>query len=168
MTDERLAALFDKRELDELIHTQALAVDTHDWALYRRCFADSVNFDFSEHVERVVGQKNVGIATDPDQWVANVASVIPGFDSTMHAVTNAVHEVKGDTAQSRCYVIAEHFLNNESGDRSITASGIYSFGSIRTSSGWKLKTWRLKVLYYRGNPSLYMQAADRVRKGLVK
>jgi len=159
--------LMDKRALDELISAQAIAVDTHDWDGYRKCFADKVRFDFSEHVERVVG-KGVGEATDPDQWVANVKSVIPGFDSTMHSVTNIIHEIKGDRASSRCYVTAEHFLNTDSGDRSITASGIYMFGSVRTASGWKLETWRLKTLFYRGNPLLYKQAADRVRAGLAK
>jgi hypothetical protein len=167
MVDASLQVLLDKQALDELISTQALAVDRRDWTTYRSCFADAVNFDFSEHVERLVG-KGVGSATDPDKWVADVKSVIPGFDATMHAVTNAVHKVQGDASQSECYVVAEHFLNNDGGDRSITASGIYTFGSVRTPQGWKLKTWRLKVLYYRGNPSLYMRAAEKVRAGLAR
>ena len=164
MTDAAVQELLDKRALDELINGQALAVDTLDWPAYRKCFADQVNFDFSEHVERVAG-KGLGVATNPDEWVTNVRKVIPGFDSTMHTITNAVHVVNGDKASSRCFVTAEHFLNTDSGDRSITASGLYTFDSIRTASGWKLQTWRLKVHYYRGNPSLYMAAAARVQAG---
>jgi 3-phenylpropionate/cinnamic acid dioxygenase small subunit len=164
MTNAAIQELADKRALDDLIYAQAMAVDTIDWPAYRKCFADRVDFDFSEHVERVAG-KGLGAATDPDQWVENVKAVIPGFDSTMHSVTNVIHEVAGERASSRCFVTAEHFLNTETGDRSITASGIYTFDSIRTPTGWKLQTWRLKILYYRGNPSLYMAAAARVRAG---
>jgi hypothetical protein len=163
VTDNPLQMLLDKKALDELIYTQAMALDAQDWKTYRSCFADEVNFDFSEHVERVVGQK-IGAATDPDQWVRNSASVIPGFDSTMHTIASPVHAVRGDTASSRCYIIAEHFLNDFGGERSTTSSGIYTFDSIRTSDGWKIKNWRLKVLYYRGNLALYRVAAERVRE----
>jgi len=164
VTDNPLQILLDKQALDELIYTQAMALDAQDWATYRSCFADEVNFDFSEHVERAVGQK-IGAATDPDQWVSNSASVIPGFDSTMHTIASPVHVVRADTASSRCYIIAEHFLNDVGGDRSTTSSGIYTFDSIRTSGGWKIKNWRLKILYYRGNLALYRIAAERVRQG---
>jgi hypothetical protein len=168
MTDASLQVLLDKSALDDLIYTQAMALDQRDWPTYRTCFADVVDFDFSEHIGRVTGQPGVGIATDPDAWVENVRSCVPGFDATMHSVTNVVHKVAGDQAKSDCLVTAEHFLNNDSGDRSITASGIYNFQSIRTPAGWKLKTWRLKVLWYRGNPSLYLRAAEKVRDGSGK
>jgi hypothetical protein len=164
--DNPLQILLDQRALDDLIYTQAMALDGQDWKTYRSCFADEINFDFSEHVERAVGQ-NIGVATDPDEWVRNSASVIPGFDSTMHAISNPVHVVKGDTASSRCYITADHFLNDIGGERSTTSSGIYTFDSIRTSDGWKIKNWRLKVLHYRGNLSLYRVAAERVREGAV-
>jgi SnoaL-like domain len=166
VTDNPLQILLDKQALDELIYTQAMALDAQDWETYRSCFADKINFDFSEHVERAVGQK-IGAATDPDEWVANSASVIPGFDSTMHTIASPVHLLRGDTARSRCYIIAEHFLNDVGGDRSTTSSGLYTFDSIRTSDGWKIKNWQLKVLYYRGNLSLYRVAAERVRLGLA-
>jgi hypothetical protein len=161
VTDKAVQMLLDINALNELIYTQAMALDAQDWKTYRGCFADKVNFDFSEHVERAVGQA-IGSTTDPDQWVANTASVIPGFDSTMHTVASPVHKVSGDTARSQCYIMSEHFLNDHGGDRSITASGIYYFGSVRTKAGWKIENWRLKVLFYRGNLALYRIAAEKV------
>jgi hypothetical protein len=83
VTDNPLQILLDKNALDELIYIQAMALDAQDWKTYRSCFA-----------------------------VRNSAAVIPGFDSTMHTIASPVHVVRGDTASSRCYIIAEHFLND--------------------------------------------------------
>lgn len=161
MTAASLQLLMDMRALDDLIYTSNLLTDTRDWVAMRRCFADTVDFDLSDHVDRIAG-KGVGRITDPDVWIQNLEAVIPGFDSTMHSVTNLVHEVKGDTAQSRCSVFGDHFLNNDTGDRHIKASTISDYGSIRTPEGWKIKTWRVKSMYYIGNPSLYALAAEKV------
>jgi hypothetical protein len=76
--------------------------------------------------------------------------------------------VRCDIASSRCYIIAEHFLNDVGGDHGTTSSGIYTFDSIRTSDGWKIKNWQLKVLHYRGNSALYRVAAERVRQGATR
>src|SRR5580692_5942839 len=97
MTDIPLQILLDKGALDDLIYTQAFAIDRRDWPAYRSCFADVVHFDFSEHDERVLG--NGVVYTDPDVWVESCISVMPGFDATMHSVTNVLHKVQGDTAQ---------------------------------------------------------------------
>ena len=159
MSEKLAQTLFDKRALDELICAQALAVDTRDWIAFRNCLADVVDFHFPE---------SMGPTTDPDQWVENAKSVVPGFDATMHTVTNFSHKIEGDEAQSQAYVVAKHFLNNDSGDREISGGGIYTIGSIRTPSGWKIKKWRLKNLYWYGNRSLYQLAMENVRLGKTK
>jgi len=71
------------------------------------------------------------------------------------------YTLRGDSAETICLVVAEHFLNNDSGDRSITMGGIYTIGSIRSNLQWKIKTWTLKILWYRGNPGLYRLAGER-------
>jgi hypothetical protein len=43
--------------------------------------------------------------------VSNSASVIPGFDSTMHTIASPVHVVGGETASSRCWVAENPDLN---------------------------------------------------------
>lgn len=162
MTDNALQHLLDKRALDELIYRQANAVDRHDWAAYRACFDDDVHFDFTDHTDRVIG-KGFGIVNSGDKWVAQVIHAVSGFEGTQHVISNAVHTVNGDRAETECQILADHFLNNDRGDRSITMGGIYTFSSVRKADGWKIKTWHLKVLWYRGNPSLYHLAGEKMQ-----
>jgi hypothetical protein len=61
-------------------------------------------------------------------------------------------------------VLADHFLNNQTGDRSITMAGIYTFDSVRTPGGWKIDRWVLKILWYRGNPNIYQLAQEKSRQ----
>lgn len=160
MDAQLLRELADKRALDELIFRQANAVDQHDWPVYRSCFDDDVHFDFTDHTDRVIG-KGFGIVKSGDQWLSQVTQAVEGFEGTQHIISNAVHTVSGDRADSVCQILADHFLNNDRGDRSITMGGIYTFGSVRKTTGWKIKTWHLKVLWYRGNPSLYHLAGQK-------
>jgi hypothetical protein len=153
---ELVRALADKRSLDELICAQARAADLRDWAALRRCLADEIDFQLSESMPRT---------TDPDQFVENAKALVPGFDSMMHTVTNFVHDIKGDTAHSEAYVEAKHFLVNDVCESELRGGGIYIFDSVRTASGWKLKTLRLKHLYRVGNPRLYQLAMEKVRRG---
>ena len=160
MNTDILQELADKSALDELVYRQALAVDRHDWPTYRACFEDDIDFDLSDHTDRVVG-RGFGILRSGDVWVSQVMQLVRGFDSHQHLISNACHTVKGDHAETVCHVLAEHFLNNDCGDRSISVGGIYTMGCVRRQSGWKIKTWRMKVLWYRGNPTLYRLAAEK-------
>jgi hypothetical protein len=156
--------LADKRALDELVYRQAIAVDQHAWAVYRSCFDNDVHFDFTDHTDRVIG-KGFGIVKSGDKWVAQVMQAVAGFEGTQHVISNAIHTVKGDRAETVCLILADHFLNNDRGDRSITMAGIYTIGSVRKQKGWRIKTWHLKVLWYRGNPSLYHLAGEKASRG---
>src|SRR4051812_16656169 len=117
MMADTLQTLLDKRELDELIFRTMHAMDSHDWPGYRASLVPDAEFDFTDH----------GVATDDandvmkgaDNFVAILASVIEGFDSTQHIVTNLLHKIDGDRATTSCYVLAEHFLNNNRGDRNV-------------------------------------------------
>jgi hypothetical protein len=156
MLEELVQVLADKRALDELICAQAMAVDGKDWVGLRNCLADEIDFYLSE---------SMGYTTDPNDFVEKAKALMPGFDSIMHTVTNFVHKVNGDEAQSEAYVEAKHFLVNDVCDRELRGGGIYIFGSVRTSSGWKLKSLRLKHIYLVGNPMLYGLAMEKVRSG---
>lgn len=162
MTDS-LQQLLDKRALDELIFRTMHALDDCDWRAYRDSFVEDVVFDFREHgaAPPEARQLIVGLET----IVALQKSVIEGFDITQHHVTNMLHAIDGDSATTDCYLYAEHFLNTDRGDRSVSLGGRYEVRSHRHAAGWKVHRWRFHSPWLRGNPMLYQLAVENTSAG---
>jgi hypothetical protein len=156
--DPVIQTLSDKRELDELIYGAIHALDKSDWETYRVFFLEDVEFDFREH--GVATEKANDVMRGIDLFIPVVSSVMTGFEAAQHHLTNMVHRLKGDQAHSECYVYAEHFLNNDRGDRSVTVGGSYEIDTVRTEHGWKVSKWKLRASWFRGNPMLYQLAAE--------
>ena len=157
MTD-LLKELLDKRALDELIFRTMHALDACDWSAYGASFVPDAVFDFREHGAAPPEARQVieGI----DKVIALQKSVIEGFDTTQHHVTNMIHAIDGDTAVTDCYLYAEHFLNTERGDRSVSLGARYQVGSRRHAGAWKVHRWRFHSPWMRGNPMLYQLAVE--------
>lgn len=154
----RVNELRDKIALDELIFGIMYALDGCDWAAYAAAFTDDVTFDFRDHGAAPPEARAivVGIA----KITASQRSVMEGFDAAQHHVTNMLHSIDGDTAVTDCYLYAEHFLNNDRGDRSVTLGGKYQVFSRRSADGWKAFRWRFHSPWLRGNPMLYQVAGE--------
>jgi hypothetical protein len=157
MTD-LLTELLDKRALDELIFRTMHALDSRDWPAYRASFVEDAAFDFREHSAAPAQARQVIVGIDT--IVALQRSVIEGFDTAQHHVTNMVHSIDGDDAVTDCHLYAEHFLNNHGGDRSVSLGGRYQITSHRHPEGWKVHRWRFYSPWIRGNPMLYQLAVE--------
>jgi 3-phenylpropionate/cinnamic acid dioxygenase small subunit len=146
----------DKIALSELMHRQAMAIDTHDWTAYRACLADEIDFDFTEHLDSVATDDVPRATRDPDVWT-KAAGLSEGFDATFHLVLNQVHEVDGDYARTVCYMVNEHRID----DCSYTSYQRHWVDSIRTAEGWKLYRRRAEDVFGRGNPEVLKLAPER-------
>ncbi len=155
MTNENVQRLLDRADIMDTIHKYATGIDLHDWATYRSIFADEVEFDFSSFE----GQPPTMMKAD--DWVAQVRSVLAGFDATQHVLTNHVIDIDGDRASTTVYMQAEHFLANNQGDNSIALGGYYNHVLSRTPSGWKITKCKLTVTWNRGNRHLFQMAAAK-------
>jgi hypothetical protein len=157
MTDP-LKELLDKRALDELIFRTMHALDACDWRAYGASFVQDAAFDFREHGAAPPEARQVIVGIDT--VIALQRSVIEGFDTTQHHVTNMIHTIDGDGAVTDCYLYAEHFLNTDRGDRSVSLGGRYQVTSRRYPDGWKVHRWRFYSPWLRGNPMLYQLAVE--------
>lgn len=154
-----LKELLDKRALDELIFRTMHALDARDWRAYGTSFVEDVVFDFREHGAAPPEARQIIVGLD--KIIAIQQSVIEGFDIAQHHVTNMVHVIDGDRATTRCYLYAEHFLNTDRGDRSVSLGGQYEVSSRRYPDGWKVQRWRFHSPWLRGNPMLYQLAVEK-------
>lgn len=157
---DTLEDLLDKKALDEIIFQAMHAMDSRDWPSYRAVITEDSEFDFRDH--GVATDDAVDVMRGGDAYLAVLASVIEGFDSTQHTVSNILHKLDGDRADTRCYICAEHFLNNDRGGRRVTCGGRYEIQSVRTAEGWKIHRLRFKTFWFDGNTSLYALAGKAV------
>ena len=155
-----LQELIDRKDITDLIYRFAKGVDTCDWALYRSCYADTVELDFSSAHGATTPQ-----TMSADKWIEFCSSIMPGFDATSHIMSNIMCDIKGDTADVRVALYAEHYLANVSGQNSHEVGGFYTHQLKRGPKGWKIHKAKLTQTYTKGPAQLFEMAAARVRSG---
>jgi hypothetical protein len=162
-TPETRAALAENYSL------YAQGLDSKDWALVRRCFADQVSIDYGT-ISDPTGSPDVPRNTQ--DWLQVLQSVINGFDITRHTITNHRTAFVDGLVSCRAYLIADHviFSNPElplvADDDVATVVGEYTNHYERTAEGWKICRSKLEIQYSRGNLALFVTAAERVAEQL--
>jgi len=158
-----LQELIDRKDIADVIYRFAKGVDTCDWAAYRSCYADTVEFDFSSAHGATPAQ-----TMSADKWVEFASSIMPGFDATSHIMSNIICDIRGDIADVRVSLYAEHYLANVSGENSHEVGGFYSHQMKRTPQGWKIHKAKLTQTYTKAPAQLFEMAAARVRNGTAR
>lgn len=150
---DRLRRLLDRADISEVQLRYATGTDSHDWELFRSCFTDEVEADFSEGFGLPVVRINA------DDWVRGTAPRMESFKATQHMITNHVITFDDDDhATCVAYVRATHHLPNSMGDSDQTVYGYYTNRFERTSSGWKISRIKLTALWMTGNFGIFRAA----------
>ena len=142
----------------------AQGLDTKDWALVRRCFADKVFIDYGS-ISDPTGSPDV--ARNSDDWMKQLQAVINGFDITRHAITNHRPEITGTSISCTAYLVADHviFANPElpivTPEEVVTVTGEYTNWYELHDGECKIIRSRLVVNYTGGNVALLGQAMAR-------
>ena len=159
MDDSRIQDLLDRQDVIDSILRYASGIDMRNWSLYRECFTDELEVDFTSW------GGGTPLKLGADQWVANVRSTLSGFEGTQHTLTNFVVDVDGDDAHAVVYMSAQHFLPNDKGDSSLLIGGYYTHDLVRTPTDWKIRKARLTVTWTVGNRHIFELARQRVADG---
>ena len=155
MNESKLDELLDRQAIGEVVIRYATGADTRDWRLYRSCFCDEIEIDFSSWN----GVPSGTVAAD--DWVAGVEMGLGGFDATQHISANHVITLEGDRATCVSYVQAQHVLRDEEAGGSFTLGGYYTNRLMRTEGGWKIRSCRLTVTWSQGDRGVFERAARR-------
>ena len=151
--ETRLQRLWDRAEISDVQLRYATGTDSHDWELFRSCFTDEVEVDFSDGF----GQPVVRLAAD--DWVKGTAPRMESFTATQHMITNLVITFDGDDfATCAAYVRASHHLPNGTGDSDQTVYGYYTNRFERTAHGWRIAAVKLTALWMTGNFGIFQVA----------
>lgn len=151
--ETRLRQLLDRADISAVQLRYATGTDAHDWQLFRSCFTDEVEVDFSDGF----GQPVVRIPAD--DWVSATAPRMESFKATQHMITNHVITFDDDDhATCVAYVRASHHSPNSTGDSDQTVYGYYTNAFERTPNGWKIAKVKLTALWMTGNFGIFQAA----------
>lgn len=156
MDESKLNALLDRSAISDVQLRYASGIDMRDWTLYRSCFTDDLEIDFSS----VFGGGPRRMKAD--QWVETVRRTISGLKATQHMITNHVITLQGDEAACVAYVQARHHLPNDTGGSDQAMFGYYTNRFGRTPDGWKIRACKLTVTWNTGNWDIFKLARRRL------
>jgi len=132
-----LRDLVDRLEITDTSLRYATGIDQRDRDLYRSCFTDEIEFDFSS---MGMGEPKKIRA---DEWVDQAFMIVSSYQSTQHIITNHVITIEGDEATCVCYLQARHF----NPDNMFTVGGYYTNRLVRTPDGWKISKLKLTTTW---------------------
>jgi 3-phenylpropionate/cinnamic acid dioxygenase small subunit len=154
--ETKLQYLLDRAAISDVQLRYATGVDMRDWALYRTCFTDEMECDFSS----VFGGGPRQLKAD--RWVETVRRTISGLKATQHMITNHVITIDGDEATCVAYVQARHHFPNTTGASDQTMFGYYTNRLARTPDGWKIRACKLTVTWNTGNWHIFKLARQHL------
>ena len=142
---DRIQAIEDRIEIEELMHRYARMVDERDWKRMDEVFAPDATIDY-----RSTG----GQAGPYRETLAWLARALEPWPLNLHFITNLSIELDGDRARSRCYFHAQHTRRGLPGGANYVVAGIYRDAWTRTPAGWRIHARELTVLWTEGNAAV--------------
>lgn len=128
----------------------ATAVDSRDWELFRTCFTDEIEGDYSS----VFGTPPARLGAD--EFVALIAPIMSALTATQHMMSNLTITFEdSDHATVAAYVRAIHHNAATEGGTEQTVYGYYTNSFVRTEDGWRISKLQLTSRIQTGNPGVF-------------
>lgn len=146
LNPQRLA---DRAEIIDITLRYARGLDLKDWAMFRSCFADEIDADFTSFnglpPARVRAEDNVAFARENVQGL-----------TTQHVSTNHAVEFEGDDA-ANCiaYMVAQHrrpVAGSVGRAGRYDMHGHYEYRMRRTADGWRIVGMKMMLYWEEGDP----------------
>lgn len=135
-----LQRLLDEQAVRDLASRYCWALDTGDDALLATVFLPDATASLG-------GGEQVGF----EQIRRRIRDVLGPLDATHHVVGSHDVTIEGDTAHSRCYVLAQHIRRAAVDGPHFLVAGIYDDHCIRTGDGWRIARRVLQPVWTEGN-----------------
>lgn len=144
-TNALLRLLLDERDIRDVLHRYAAALDQRDWGLLASCFVPEA----TAHYE-MIGELRGYAAIEQ---VCRHA--LKPMARTHHLIGNVEVKVDGDTAKSSCYLHAQHVRPGTAGGDTNIIAGRYDDEFVRTVQGWRIRRRSLDVWWTFGNIAIH-------------
>ncbi len=120
----------DRIEIDDLLIRYTTAIDDKNWGLLDQCFIPDAEIDY------VSSGGIKGRYPEVREWLQKALAAFP---MTVHAISNSVIELDGDSARGKTLVVNPMGFPNPDGSMHIFTVGAYYVDKlVRTANGWRI------------------------------
>jgi hypothetical protein len=151
MTDvEKLQWLFDREQIRETVYRYPVAVDAHDWKLFRSIFTDEVDILLSVAARADRPHQTV----NADKFTRATSKIMTtSFQVTQHFLTDYQIAINDNEATCFCYVQARHLPpTDRPGQQIWDIGGHYTFHLKRTGYGRKIAKYAAIITWEINRP----------------
>lgn len=146
----------DRFAIVDTLTSIAAGADRHDWPRVRTAFASEVTIDYSS----LWG--GVPTTMKADDLVAQWAAFLPGFDQTLHLVTNhTITAFDGKSASAEADFQALHRI----GEDTWVLSGHYAYRLVKVDGRWAVSSLTMTWTHETGDRALAARAGASAQTG---
>ncbi|GAA2221482.1 nuclear transport factor 2 family protein [Streptomyces amakusaensis] len=147
----------DRQAIIETCDRTGWHSDRREWDRATALFTPKVLLDYTS----LLGGTPTTVT--PKEIVDSWASVLGGYDSSHHLMTNhlVTTDEGGDGAECTASFQATHRLDNPMGSPLWRIGGTYRFHLVRHGGGWKIDRMAMTILWTEGNRNILDLAAER-------
>jgi SnoaL-like domain len=121
--------LSDRLEIDDLLTTYTMAIDSGDWDALDRVFTPEAHIDYT------ASGGTAGPFPEVKRWLAEM---LPMFSAMQHLIGQKKVEIDGDRAVVRAYFSNPMVMDREDGTKwHLDIGGVYVHSLVRTPQGWR-------------------------------
>ncbi|MEU6419645.1 nuclear transport factor 2 family protein [Streptomyces spiralis] len=150
---DALQRLVDERDVADVLHRYAAALDGRDWDGLEACFTPDAAITMSV----AGGYPSAG------HYRRQAESVLGGLDVTHHVFSAVRVRVNGDTATADSCYHAQHVRAALAPDHLLLIGGWVHDELVRTGGGWRISVRRGTAAWYDGNPWVIGRASLPLR-----
>jgi hypothetical protein len=150
----------ENEQITNVVTAIFTGTDGRDWQKVEKSFADKVLLDYTS----MTGGAPATLS--PQEITAAWKTLLPGFDSTKHQLSNFQVKQTGENADFTNDVRAVHYLQVEGKQDSWIVKGHYSFQLKKINNEWKVTAMKFIKEEISGNTILPQLAMERVKKVL--
>jgi len=143
--DAAIQLLLDERDIRALLHRYGTALDGKDWKLLESCFVS----------DALVTYETIGDLHGSAAVVDICRTALVNMTQTQHLIGNVEINVDRDSANSTCYLHAQHVRAGTPGGDTNIMAGRYDDELVRTDQGWRIRRRILRIWWTFGNPRVH-------------
>ncbi|WP_063798141.1 nuclear transport factor 2 family protein [Streptomyces sp. 150FB] len=157
MTDETLQLIVDRAAIADTVHRYAAGLDHGDAELLTSSLTEDATVDLTPATTKI-GLDFPVLA--PRETVVGVLIPAVGPLDTSHVISNIRTTVDGDTANVRCYAMAQHFPPGEGPRPERTRQALmmnrYDADLVRDDKIWRIRRLTIDSAWFSGDPTVLM------------